>query len=578
MSAIDLETGLLFILVRNMGVVVTFAYILSMTRLFKRFFYAPLSRKEKIFLVIFFGLLSASGTYLSIYIMDAYANIRAIGAVVAGFLGGPLIGVLVGTVGGIHRFTLGGFTALACAIGTMTSGLIGGLFHKSFKNQQINSKNSFYIGAVALIIEMVIVIIFSRPIELALQLVSVISLPMIIANAAGISLFVSILNNVEKENENIKAKQARLTLDIANQTINYFREGLAHGRAVKKASEIILQKTGASAVAITDREKIIAFAGKGSDHHFPGEPFLTSVTRQTINEGKVSVAKTKKEVGCPVENCPLESVVVAPLKWDGRVMGSLKLYHTERKLSKVDISLAEGISTLLSTQIQLSRLSEQAKLKTEAELKALQAQVNPHFLFNSLNTIASFTRTDPEKARELLLRLSDFFRTTLSKGHDLVSLETEIKSVRNYFFLEKARFGERLELVINIPDEYMSVMIPSFTLQPLIENAVKHGIFPKNRKGKIDLSVRSNEDIIELIVRDNGVGIPEEELKMVLKEGYGKGSGIGLSNVMARIKNIFGPEYGLTMESEENTGTEVVIKVPLQTIKREENTPWKCRL
>lgn len=564
MENMHLALELLFILLRNMGVVVTFAYLLSRTILFKRFFYNPLNLNEKLFLIFFFGLLSISGTYLGIHIMDAYANIRAIGAIVAGFLGGPVIGIAAGAIGGIQRYTLGGFTALACAIGTINSGFIGGLFHQSFKKRKINGFKAFYIGIGALIIEMIIVLIFSRPFSFALELVSVIGIPMILSNAIGISIFVNILEVVQKETENIRAQQAKIVLEIANLTLPHFIKGLSNLNEIKKAAKIILNKTGVSAVAITDNKNILAFVGAGEDHHQVGQPYITEATRKAIASGKVAVVKNKKEIGCVNYNCPLETAVVAPLKWNEQVIGTLKLYNTEEKLSKVDILLATGLSSLLSTQMQLAQLSEQARLKTQAELRALQAQVNPHFLFNSLNTIASFMRTNPVKARELLLKLSDFFRSTLHKGHSLVTIEQEIENTLNYFSIEKARFAEKLELEINIPEEIMHIKIPSFTIQPLVENSIKHGILPKNRKGIVKVDAREREDKLLIIIQDDGIGIPDTELHRILQEGYGKGSGIGLSNVNGRIKSIFGPEYGVKVESNINQGTRVNIILPLK--------------
>ncbi|MGM0438295.1 MAG: LytS/YhcK type 5TM receptor domain-containing protein, partial [Bacillota bacterium] len=218
-------SNLLFTLLKNMSVIVTFAYFLSRVKYVKKYLSFPFNMKEKIFMIIFFGILSLTGTYLGIYILDAYANIRGIGAMLGGLLGGPVVGVAAGLIGGLHRYTLGGFTAFACAIGTTTTGLIGGLFHKKYIKGKIDYRNGFLIGFLALTLEMAIVIAFSRPIPQAIELVRVIGVPMIMSNAIGIAIFINIVNTVKEENEKIRALQAEKVLDIADKTLPLLQDG-----------------------------------------------------------------------------------------------------------------------------------------------------------------------------------------------------------------------------------------------------------------------------------------------------------------------------------------------------------------
>jgi LytS/YehU family sensor histidine kinase len=184
---------LIITLLKNMSVIAVFAYLLSRTEIFKKIIYERSSWKIKLFLITFFGTLSALGTYLGVYLFDAYANIRAIGAVVAGLLGGPVVGLGAGLIGGLHRYALGGFTAFACAVGTTTSGLLAGLVRKYRPFNKIDAKYAFYLGILIEIIEMGYVLFLSHPFVAAQKLVKVIAIPMILNNALGISIFINIL-------------------------------------------------------------------------------------------------------------------------------------------------------------------------------------------------------------------------------------------------------------------------------------------------------------------------------------------------------------------------------------------------
>ncbi|MFO7819491.1 MAG: sensor histidine kinase, partial [Halanaerobacter sp.] len=509
-------------------------------------------------------VLSLLGTYLGIEIQGAYANIRAIGAVVGGFLGGPIVGIGAGLIGGLHRFFLGGFTSFACALATSLAGLIGGLVYYYRPLNRISLKEAFSVGVIVEVIEMAFVLIFSEPYSAAYGLVKVIALPMIFSNALGIVLFVDILQKSFRKEEEAKARQAHKALKIANNSLCYLSSGLDYDSAAETA-KIILEITDVAAVAITDRSEVLAHSGLGEDHHHRGSEILTDATKLALERGELNVVNTTEDVGCPVEDCPLGSAVIVPLKQNQTVIGTLKLYkRTEQGVTDVDIALGQGIGELLSTQLYLSRLKKEAQLTAEAELKALQAQIHPHFLFNSLNTIVSFCRTDPEQARKLLMRLSKFFRKTLTQNTKIVTLEQELEYVEDYITIEKARFGDKLTVEIEIADELLNHKIPSFTLQPIIENAIKHGLAPQAEAGRVEVEAKEEESDLVIKIRDDGVGIAQDELEDILDVGKGKNVGIGLSNVDQRLEKIYGSQYGVELTSALEEGTEVVIKMPIK--------------
>lgn len=360
------------------------------------------------------------------------------------------------------------------------------------------------------------------------------------------------------------------TLQIANETLPYLRRGLNEETAYKTA-EIILKLSDVSAVAITDRERVLAYIGECSDHHKAGGPIITHATKQAVETGELIIIKDKKGLQCPEKNCTLQSAAIAPLICQGEVAGTVKLYQTSQgDLQPSVVKLALAVAQLLGLQMELAELDRQAQLVTKAELDALHAQINPHFLFNTLNTIITYTRTDPDTARKLLIRLASFFRQTLKRHGHFNTLREEIEYVNTYLILEKARFREKLRIQRNIDPALLDFKVPVLTLQPLVENAVKHGIQPKMSPGTVQISANLVDGEMIFIIKDDGVGIDGERLPKILLPGFGSGNGVGLSNVNERLKSLYGEEYGLKIESQTDQGTKVYVRIPLNEEGHEE--------
>jgi len=355
------------------------------------------------------------------------------------------------------------------------------------------------------------------------------------------------------------------TLQIANETLPFLRQGLNEETA-QKAAEIILKISDVAAVAITNRERVLAYVGAGCERHQPGRLILTQATKQVILTGELKIVDNKEKLNCPVKdcNCPLEAAVIAPLKCRGKIEGCVKLYQTrEGQMPPHVVKLAVGIAQLLGVQMELAELDRQTQLVTKAELQALHAQINPHFLFNTLNTIIMFSRTNPETARRLLIRLAAFFRQTLKRHGHFNTLREELEYINTYLVLEKARFREKLRILRDIDSELMEYQIPVLTLQPLVENAVKHGVTPKVGPGAVQIIIKKEHGELHIMVKDDGVGIAEDRISQVLLPGVGSGNGVGLSNVHERLKSLFGEEYGLRITSDIDQGTTVHVRVPL---------------
>lgn len=517
--------------------------------------------KDKIILSIIFGIYGIIGTYTGIPIKGAIANGRVIGVFIGGLLGGPFVGLMSGLIAGGHRYLIdiGGFTAFSCGFSTFTEGIMGGLLKKRIDKSENKWAFALISGMVAEIWQMIVIISFSRPLPAAWELVKVIGLPMIIANGIGIAVCMSIIYGVSKDVETAEALQAQLALKIANKTLIFFRKGL-NEETSHEVAKIIRDMTKFDAIAFTDKDKILTHVGIGEDHHLSGCKIRTSLTKKVLEEGECIIANDKDEIGCDKEDCQLKSAIIIPLMEGEEVVGTLKLYKDrENAINKTETELAMGLGHLFSTQIELSKIDYQRELLAKAELKALQSQINPHFLFNTMNTIISLTRTKPDEARKLLIHLSNYFRNNLQDNGEEVKLYKEIETIKSYLEIEKARFGDKLEIIYDIPED-IECTLPPLLLQPIVENAVKHGIFEKVEGGTVEIIALDNSRETELIVKDNGIGMSEETLSTLFIDA--EDTGIGLKNVNDRLKSKYGEEYGLDIESQLGQGTIIKMRIP----------------
>lgn len=517
--------------------------------------------RAKLSLLLFFTGIAILGTYLGLPLAGgAIANTRAVGAVLGGMLGGPAVGVAVGLISGAHRLTLGGFTAGAGAIATTLEGLIGGLVHRRLASaapdRLISWKLAFAVTAAGELLHMGLLLAVSRPFEESLRMVQGIGVPMIVANSVGAALFMTLLRDRHDLYDRVAAATSAKALRIAERTLGPLARGFDRAVAGELAS-IIQEETGVGAVAITDTETVLAFVGRGADHHRPGLPIASPLTRGAIERHEVVFADGEHEhYRCAVSpDCPLDSAVVIPLVVDGAAIGTVQLLETARtRFRRLNRSLGEGIADLLSDQLLRARFHEQKSLLVLTELKLLQAQVDPHFLFNALNTVHAVTRTDPERARELLGHLSALFRKNLKRSAPLSTLEEELEHAGSYLEIEKARFGDRLVVRTEVDPALLGLRLPTFTLQPLIENAVKHGLAAT--LGPATACIRAYRQGAAAVIEiedDAGAWAPRAGA-----------DGMGMSLVDKRIKNLLGAEWGVSVACTPNALTRVSVRVPYE--------------
>lgn len=202
------------------------------------------------------------------------------------------------------------------------------------------------------------------------------------------------------------------------------------------------------------------------------------------------------------------------------------------------------------------KLEEQQRLLMQARLQALSSQINPHFLFNTLNSVSSLIRTDPAQARTMVLKLSNILRRLLRKHDNFTALREELSFIDDYLAIEVVRFGEKLRFDKDVDPETLDMLVPSMLLQPLVENSIKHGLSTKVEGGTIRLKARRVDSRLQLLVEDDGVGIPEAELATLLERG------IGVSNVNERLKVLFQNDYRMWIDSQPGRGTRIGIEVP----------------
>jgi two-component system LytT family sensor kinase len=343
------------------------------------------------------------------------------------------------------------------------------------------------------------------------------------------------------------------TLHRASLASPALREGLNQESAQKSVKHLRVL-LGTPAMALTDTTGPLAWDGTG-EHHADQLPPLVA---DTIDRGQTR-SYDRSELRCSEPGCPVRTAVVSPLVVEERVVGTLVAFapYPTAGLARA----ADEVAHWVSGQLELAELDASRTRLMEAEVRALRAQISPHFIYNSLTAIASFVRTDPDRARELLLEFADFTRYSFRRHGDYTTLAEELRSVERYLLLEQARFGDRLQVTLSIAPEVLPVAVPFLCIQPLVENAVRHGL--EGGAGAVTIRIvaldRGQEAVIE--VEDDGAGEDPEKVRRVLAGDQTLDS-VGLGNVDARLRTSFGDDFGLVVETAPGAGTKVVMRVP----------------
>ncbi|WP_405468543.1 MULTISPECIES: sensor histidine kinase [Streptomyces] len=341
------------------------------------------------------------------------------------------------------------------------------------------------------------------------------------------------------------------TLHTASLAAPPLRAGLTEESA-RRAARRLRSLLGTDALCLTDRDRVLVWDGAGHHH---GKDVMEHL-KALLENGR----RTAFDSGCADLDCPLRWAVAVPLTVDNRVLGALVAYAPRE--SAVLARAAGEVARWVCVQLELAELDRSRTQLIEAEIKALRAQISPHFLFNSLAAIASFVRTDPEQARELLLEFADFTRYSFRRHGEFTTLADELHSIDQYLALVRARFGERLAVTLQVAPEVLPVALPFLCLQPLVENAVKHGLEGAVTRSRITISALDAGSEAEVVIEDDGTGMDPERLRQILRGEGGASTGIGLLNVDERLRQVYGDDYGLVIETGVGAGMKITLRLP----------------
>jgi two-component system LytT family sensor kinase len=527
-------------------------FFLTRTRLFRQLLqkedHTPL---ELGMVTAIFSLFALFSTYSGINVEGSLVNVRVIAIMAGGILFGPWVGIITGIIAGVHRYLIDidGITSVPCLITSIIAGISAGYINLKVKKEQ-RWRAGILGGMLCESLTMLLIVLWAKPTELGLDIVSKIALPMILGTVC-IGLIVLLVQSVEDEKEVIAARQAKLALDIARKTLPYFRN--INSETLATICDIIRQDIKADAVAITDTHQVMAYVGVGEEAYPIGREGLSRVTRESIRHGKIIIKNNLENPATP----QIHSQLVIPLWEKGEVTGALKIYYCHaHQITNTLKVMAVGLSQIISTQMEVSRIEHLRQMADKAEMRALQSKINPHFLFNALNAISSSIRINPDTARQLIINLSRYLRYNLELNDELIDIRKELHQIQDYIAIEQARFGAKLTVIYDIDDD-ISVRIPSLLIQPLVENAIVHGIQPCKGKGVVVIAVKDQGARVKISVKDTGNGINQEVIDRVARNEM-PGHNIGLLNVHHRVSLLYGE--GLRIRRLE-PGTEIAFYI-----------------
>lgn len=322
------------------------------------------------------------------------------------------------------------------------------------------------------------------------------------------------------------------TLAVGRRIAADLRSGL-HGPRAAVAAGRLRTLLGVSAVGLADLD---------------GEPVWSG----PAPEGAVQLVEQVRERDARAAR---GAVVALPVHAHGGLAGVLVLD------GDVPGAAAREAAAWVGEAVERAQLEASAAVAEQAELRALRAEISPHFVYNSLTTIASFVASDPERARDLMLDFAAYTRHSLARHGDYTTVAGEFAAIEAYLALAKAVHGEKLRVQVRIAPEILPVAVPYLALQPLVENAVRHGVEATGRGGLVQVAGEARGSDCVITVEDDGPGMDPAYAAEVLA-GRGRPGHLGLVNVDRRLRTVFGPGYGLVVETAPAAGTRVVLRLP----------------
>lgn len=575
-------------LLERMGVVLISTFLLTRIPLFRQLLDREINLLTTCYFSILFGIFGIAGTHAGVIIENgelvhkfwffsladnqAIATSSLVGVVIGGLLGGPVVGLGAGIISGVHLYSLGGLIALPTSVSLPITGVLAGLVARFFSQERVISPvKALFIGMFAPVLQMGITLIFTTHIPYSIELVNLMGIPLVITNSIAIAVFTTMIQVALQEEERSAADETKRAFKIAELTLPYLKQGLTPETA-EATAYVLLKELKAAAVSITDTTRILAHVGVGASHHVSGNELHAKLSHQAIETGKIQVAMNRDEIQCQHPACPLCAGIFVPVFQGEHVIGLVQLFFKRpQQIRKIEVAIAKGLGNLISNQLNVALAEKMSTLMKDAELRVLQAQINPHFLFNTLNSIHTLIRVDQDLARHMIIQLSTFIRLNLKMtSSHLVPIHQEINHLTAYLEILKIRFSDQIKINCYTEPGLEDVLIPPATFQPLVENSIIHGLKHKPTGGEIDIRlVRADERVI-VSIEDNGMGINLHTMTFLGDSSIKskEGNGIGVYNVNQRLIHLLGPESRLYFANKDDGGCLITFSIPFVTQKR----------
>lgn len=510
---------------------------------------------EQLCLGVIFGMLSISGTYTSLGLQGALVNTRVVSTLAAGLVGGPIPGLCAGLLGGVHRFFYdpASFTSLACGVGTFCFGVVGTIAYGRMPQKKDRNMALVLLVVLSELLQSVLIFLFSHPFSAALALEKVILLPKLVMDSLGLVLFMGLLSRFNRSVTIELAEQQQMALFIAQKCLPSLREGLTNWQAMQQVTDTVRENLPEFRVAITDLDQVVAASGMEWNS-------LPLLARKAMESGKLAVERDASEL-CGSAKYRERAMIAAPLTCGEECIGSLLFCVPQgpNLILEADCRTAESLAQFFSALLELAEFQHQIQLRQQVELRALQSQIDPHFLFNSLSTVSALCTTNPQKAKEMILVLANYFRQALSINEPFVTLEQELSNVDNFLTLVEVRFEDAICVEWDLPEPLPVAYLPPLILQPIVENAVRHGGTSVDDQ-YVHITIQQRGECVRIQVADHRHGFPPEILERLQDPrdpGY-----TGLFNVQKRLRSVYGSRCSFTADSSEK-GSIVAFSIPV---------------
>lgn len=574
----------MIILFERMGLLLVIAFVLTRTRGFRSLLYHESNIKMSVVHAFVFGIFGIASTITGIVIEADSTIIRdfvwtvesdqlvlgssLVAIVIGGLLGGPFVGFGAGIIAGSHLIFLGGIGWLANGLVNPLTGLLAGLTARFFSQERVISwMKALFIGVFPTVLQMQLLLIFHPNTDEIIAIVDTVGLPLVLSNSIAIAIFTAMIGIVLREQENEAAFATKQALTIVEEALPFLKRDYQHEMALGIAN-LLYERLELAAVSMTNEHEVLAHIGMGSDHHGSGDKITTPLSKQAIRTKSMKVTYTHSEIQCEDPNCPLQAAIFIPITEANEVTGLIKLYFLKAQhIRPVERMLAQGLGQLVSNQLNVIAADKLKVHIRDAELRNLQAQINPHFLFNTLHLVSTLIRMDAVKARHITIQLAQYMRFNLGlASHSLIHMEKEVEHVKAYIAIIQARFESRLDISFTQSEGISGVFIPPSTIQPLVENSVEHGLRNTINDGRVKIEIKKINEVIRISVRDNGHGFSLNILNRAgqepLKENQNGGK--GLYNVNQRLVSLLGDSARIRIKNLPSEGSEVFFEIPYE--------------